>query len=110
MTRTPTALSRAIDAFLAKDGERLQEIGFSGVHCFNRRLSQGEKEMLARLRASKEAAEAFVAWELSDDKGSIFIRDCVVAHRYYNPSRSRYLLKDVVFCPRSRHPNGSRRI
>jgi hypothetical protein len=58
-----TALSRAIDAYTKKDDK----------------LSEDEKAMLGRLRASPEVTEEFS--QLPDAKIFTFIRDCVKAHR-----------------------------
>jgi hypothetical protein len=72
----PTALSRAIDAYRAKP--YVPGI-FGGA-----RLTRDDEFMLDCLRKSREAVQAFAAWELSDARSPFFIGDCVKARRYAN--------------------------
>jgi cell pole-organizing protein PopZ len=64
MALTTTALGRAIDAYISEEVK----------------LTKDEKAMLARLRASKEAAKEVADMHLSEVEGFILIRECVEAH------------------------------
>jgi len=70
-----SALDISIKAYIAKDGT----------------LTKAKRAMLARLSSSKEVAEAFATLSLSDLKGFILIRDCVVAHDYANGEHARQI-------------------
>ena len=75
MSNPTTALGRAIDADIANDDTS----------------TKAERAMLARLRVSGEAAEAFANLLLSGTKGLIFIRDCVVSHRYAHGEHAKQI-------------------
>jgi hypothetical protein len=96
MASPVTALSRAIDAYRA--APYVWGIG-------TRHLTRGDEAMLDHLRESREAAQAFAEWGLSDAKSPFFLADCVEAHRLLNGGHK----KRVAAVRASPDPEGAQR-